>query len=154
MSGFGGAIGTLMPLGSGKLGMVLYNIGTELKGTTASGNAVKEVIPMYFGIGYAQKIDTTQLPIIGGIVGSFEFEGDVKFQHNDPYKNIYVGIEKKFLQDVVTLRGGLHQGYPTAGVAIDAWILHLQYAFYTEELGDKVGANPQTYHAVELGLLF
>jgi len=154
MTGIGADIGTLMPLGSGQFGMVISNIGSELKGTTPSGNAVTETLPMHLSLGYAQELDASGLPVIGGLLGSFDAEADVKFEHQDMYKNIYFGVEKKILNEAVTLRAGLHQGFPSVGLAVDAWILHMQYAYYTEEAGEKVGDDPQSYHAFEIGILF
>ena len=40
------------------------------------------------------------------------------------------------------LRGGFNQGYPTAGVGLDLWILKLDYAYYGEELGLAPGQLP------------
>ena len=87
-------------------------------------------------------------------MGEFEAGADVKFQYNDMYKNIFMGIEKTVLSDTVKLRAGLHQGYPTIGVGLDIAFFHTQYAYYTEERGDKVGDNPVSYHGFDLGFYF
>ncbi len=153
LTGIGGDVGALMPLGTGKLGVVLYNIGSTLSGTTPSQNAVTKTIPMFVGIGYAQTIDASSIPLVGGLLGSFDAGADVKFQYNDMYKNIYLGVEKQLFGDFIKLRAGLHQGYATAGLGLDAFIFHIQYAYYTEEKGLKVGNNPESYHGLEIGIL-
>jgi hypothetical protein len=154
MSGFGGNVGALVPFGNGHIGAVIYNLGTPLTGTTASGNSVSETLPVFLGMGIAQTIDGGSLPLVGSLIGDFSAAADLRLQYSDMYKNIFLGVEKSVLGGAIKVRAGLYQGYPTVGLGVDTFLCHAQYAFYTEELGDHVGDNPVSYQGIELGFLF
>ncbi len=55
------------------------------------------------------------------------------------------------LSRVFKLRGGLYQGYPTAGFGIGSAI---NYAFYGRELGEYAGDDPQLSHTLAFVLRF
>ncbi len=147
LAGISGDLGLLMAFGDAHLGMVLYNVGTPLSGTTSSGNAVKETLPMFVGVGWVQPVD---LPVLG----KMDLAGDLKLKHSDLYKDVFLGVEKALFGGGVTLQAGLRQGYPTVGIGLQIFIVHFQYVYYTEELGAKIGDNPQSYHGLEINLAF
>ncbi len=72
---------------------------------------------------------------------------------DDFYKRIHMGGEFKF-PSIVTVRAGLNQGYPTFGLGIDFWIMEINYAFYTEEIGVVSGQKADDIHVVQLALGF
>jgi hypothetical protein len=49
-------------------------------------------------------------------------------------------------------RLGLHQGYPSAGFGVDFYVVELNYAYYTEELGAYSGQIPDSRHILELSI--
>ena len=51
---------------------------------------------------------------------------------------------------LLRLRGGLYQGYPTAGVGINLWLIKLDVVYYARERGEKLGYAPEDNVAVEL----
>ncbi len=153
LSGIGGDVGAMMPVGEGNFGAVLYNLGSSLSGE-AVGRTLTEQLPMHLGIGYAQPVNLDFIPFVGSYVGTLDTAIDLKLLNNDMYKNIYMGVEKKILGDVLSLRGGLHQGYPTLGLSVDLMVIKFNYAYYTEEFGAKLGYEPQSFHGIETVLLF
>ena len=66
-------------------------------------------------------------------------------------KRFNIGLEIGFW-DRIFLRTGLHQGYVTAGAGIDLWLLRLNYAYYTEEMGAYPGNAPDARHVLELNI--
>ncbi|MDR2885145.1 MAG: hypothetical protein LBV09_08555, partial [Deferribacteraceae bacterium] len=72
-------------------------------------------------------------------------------EDSDWGKRVNFGAEVRFW-DTIALRGGFHQGYPTYGVGLDLWILTVDYAFYTEEVGAYAGQQKDNRHALEFAL--
>lgn len=64
-------------------------------------------------------------------------------------KRVNLGVEVGFWNRLF-VRGGLHQGYFTAGAGVDLWAIRLNYAYYTEEMGAYAGQFRDTRHAIEL----
>ena len=65
-------------------------------------------------------------------------------------KKIHTGIELDF--PVIALRGGLSQGYYTAGASIDLWLLQLDAATYGVELGEYPGQHEDRRYIVQLSI--
>ena len=51
---------------------------------------------------------------------------------------------------LLRLRGGFYQGYPTAGVGVNLWLIKLDAVYYGRERGSKLGYEPEDNVAVEL----
>jgi hypothetical protein len=51
---------------------------------------------------------------------------------------------------LLRLRGGLYQGYPTAGIGVNLWLIKLDAVYYGRERGPKLGYSPEDNVAVEL----
>lgn len=66
-------------------------------------------------------------------------------------KRLHVGMEADLIR-ILTLRAGLNQGYLTYGALIDLWILQLEYAAYTEEVGAYAGQKKDQRHVFQLVL--
>jgi hypothetical protein len=78
------------------------------------------------------------------------------FDEDDDWgKRINMGaelnIDQPFIRHV-NFRCGLHQGYPTIGLGFDFYILELNYAYYTEELGAYAGQFPDSRHVLEISI--
>ena len=66
-------------------------------------------------------------------------------------KRVSIGAEVVFFERLF-LRTGLHQGYWTAGIGMNIWILRINYAYYTEELGAYAGQFADKRHVLEVVL--
>lgn len=71
----------------------------------------------------------------------------------DLYKRVHLGTELRFPK-ILSLRGGVNQGYFTAGLTLDFWILKLDGAIYTEEVGTYAGQRDDLRYAVQASLGF
>ncbi|HZR47559.1 MAG TPA: hypothetical protein VFA47_12680 [Candidatus Manganitrophaceae bacterium] len=71
----------------------------------------------------------------------------------DLYKRTHLGAEVRFPK-VLSVRAGINQGYLTAGIGIDLWIVALSYATYAEELGASSGQRADRRHIAQLSLGF
>lgn len=68
---------------------------------------------------------------------------------SDPRLRTHFGTELDVLGTVgVTM--GLNQGYPTAGCFLDLHFVRLDFAMYTEEMGDRAGEQPDTRYVFRL----
>jgi hypothetical protein len=61
--------------------------------------------------------------------------------------HVHLGAEVDLT--MLRLRGGLYQGYPTLGIGFNLWLIKIDAAYYTEELGDKLGHSPEDNIALE-----
>ncbi len=161
-SGFGADLGALIPVASGNIGVVIHNIATSLSGSRSiSGNATakdfSETLPFSATMGYAQTFNLSSTPYLGWLLGKFDGAIDyalISETDTGTFQRLHMGLEKKILWDTVHFRMGLNQGYPTFGLGIHLFVLHVQYAYFTEEKGQNIGDNPQTSHVAELCILF
>lgn len=64
-------------------------------------------------------------------------------------KRVNIGAEVGFFNRIF-LRTGLHQGYWTAGAGVNIWLLRINYAYYTEELGAYAGQYADERHVIEV----
>lgn len=71
----------------------------------------------------------------------------------DLYKRTHLGAEVRFPK-ILSVRAGISQGYLTAGVGVDLWIVALSYATYAEELGAFSGQRADRRHIAQLSLGF
>ncbi len=67
----------------------------------------------------------------------------------DQAKRLHAGAELR-LPKILSLRGGINQGYLTAGVTLNLWLLQLAYATYAEEVGAYAGQRGDRRHLAQL----
>ena len=155
VTGFGIDLGLLTPFDfygqAGTFGMAIRNIAGTLNGnkkvlTESQSVAVELPVSTIVGI-----VMTPTVPY----VGEFELAADYHlYPSRSFFTGLYMGLEKKFFGNLVSFRTGLSQGYPVFGAGLDLTIFHLNYAYFSKELGDVAGKDPISYHMVELGFLF
>jgi hypothetical protein len=71
----------------------------------------------------------------------------------NPRKRTHVGAELGVL-GAVGVTAGLNQGYPTAGLYVDLYVVRFDVGAYTEEVGDRVGTRPDTRYFFRLSAGF
>ncbi|MGH7274217.1 MAG: hypothetical protein ACREIQ_07170 [Nitrospiria bacterium] len=95
--------------------------------------------------------------IIGLISTSWVVEVDDLTQQVDAeedfYKRVHLGTELRFPK-ILSLRGGVNQGYFTAGLTLSYWILRLDGAIYTEEVGTYAGQVDDQRYAAQISVGF
>lgn len=72
---------------------------------------------------------------------------------SDRGKRLHAGAELRFPK-ILSLRGGISQGYMTAGFSISLWLIKLAYATYAEEVGAHAGQRGDRRHLAQLTLGF
>ncbi len=60
-----------------------------------------------------------------------------------------VGVEF-LLSGLIALRGGMHQGYPTAGVSLVTSFINIDWAYFGKELGTYPGQSPEWNHRLSI----
>lgn len=155
LNGLAFDIGMLRPLhfwgSEGQWGLTVRNLGGSLSGDKeVNGETIDsdQTLPvtMTAGLGI-----TKDLPF----VGNTDLYADWKFMSPDNgiYKNLYFGAEKQVLK-YLNLRGGVHQGYIVGGFGFSFYLIHMDYAYFVEELGEKVSYDPNPMHVFQIGFLF
>jgi len=69
-------------------------------------------------------------------------------------QRLNLGAEKNILSNIISLRCGLHQGYPTFGLGLKLLFIEGDYAYFTRELGTRPGQFAESTHRLQLGLDF
>lgn len=64
-------------------------------------------------------------------------------------KQLHMGAELT-VANMLGISGGLNQGYPTAGVYCDLYLVRIDLGIYTEETGTKAGTRPDTRYLFRL----
>ena len=134
-------------------GLTFRNIGANFTATkTINGvsQKVKVQIPFESVIGLGL---TTPTSFLGVTSVTWALDYAVISVDKSFFKNTHLGLEAMvFNWDWLKLRGGLNQGYVVGGVGISWGILHLDYAYNQEALGDEVGINSYDYHLISIGI--
>jgi hypothetical protein len=134
-----------------RMGLTANNLGTNALGDAAD---LPWSLTLSFGLSPSVEIPSfcelkTDI-LLDFIDITYHFEED-----QDVGKRINAGIElwlDTWTLRVLKLRGGLHQGYPTLGIGIDADIVRVNYAHYSEEIGAYAGQRRDTRHVFEIVL--
>lgn len=66
------------------------------------------------------------------------YEDEENIEDDTLWKNIHLGGEISLLK-ILKLRGGINQGYFTAGAGLDLFLLQVNAAYYSRELGNYAG---------------
>ncbi len=81
-------------------------------------------------------------------VVELNWQGDNEFKNN-PNNAAQINLSKVrfgvefLLSRLVALRGGISQGYPSAGIGLKTSFLSLEWAYFGRELGTYPGQNPE-----------
>lgn len=67
------------------------------------------------------------------------------------WKNLSLGAEVELFR-FIALRGGLNQGYATLGLGLDLFIVEIDAAVYSRELGEDVGERQQMGAVIEFAI--
>lgn len=113
-----------------------------------AANTLLAVEPSFrFGVGYT----LPQIP--GGLVKesgvSIDYVGNQRPDINQAFfAHLRVGAQVKI--KVLSVRAGLHQGYPTVGGGLSLGFMDLDYAYFGVEQGRYPGQLPSWHHAAQL----
>ncbi len=86
-------------------------------------------------------------------VDNWIHERFVEKKKNTLWTKLYMGFSAKSL-GILTIRGGLMQGYPTFGLGIDLAILQMNFAYYTVERSSIPGFNPESSILVNFSMIW
>ncbi len=135
------------------LGFVVKNIGSQLSGnkTLADGSIVKvrENLPLTTVVGLGFKTDAWFFEEY-----TWAIDYDVISAQNNFYQKIHAGVETGLFNGLIKLRGGINQGYLVGGLGLNLWILHIDYAYNKESVGNQIGLDENGYHLLNIGLYF
>ena len=100
--------------------------------------------PMSLDVGLAWEYDELWWihPTIAlDFVDLIGFKDDTSFTFRSFIKHVNFGLELGFLEDHLVIRGGLSQGYLSAGLTVDLWAFKIDAAYYWREFGSVVGTK-------------
>jgi len=148
--GFGFDAGLIYTFPSNPLG---WNTGLDI-GVVAQdllGELDGYVIPN-IKIGAITQLPTSLFPLDCDL--AVEFTDLFNRQGVGLVQRLNLGAEKKILANIICLRGGFHQGYPTFGLGLKLLFIEADYAYFTRELGTRPGQFAESTHRLQLGLDF
>lgn len=131
-----------------RAGISLLDI-TDLNFQDSAGKGRK--IPMRGNLGISLN---PSVPYVSDLILALDYQDFMHnyVQDNSTWKRVHAGAELGLLRRHLLLRGGINQGYPTAGVDIDLWLLKFGYTYYSEEMGAYAGQDKDTRHIAQLSI--
>lgn len=153
-NGFGVDVGALFVLSDAwRFGLVLRDVaGTSLSGDldpTVAGDEKRE-IPFSAALGAAHwrpELWSFQDVTLAADIAPIGRGGNL-------FRNLHLGFEGSLPWLGYKLRLGLNQGYLTVGHNFQLGPLQLEYAFYQEEFGFKLGDDADARHLLSMTLRF
>ncbi len=145
--GFAIDVGLLYPVA----GKRQTTIGVSLQNIIGGDLGIAGELPFQINLGISQKRMIGEEPIL---VAADLMDLTMNIgEDRSLFKRIHLGVEYRF-PEVLTVRTGLYQGYPSFGTTIDLWLAKLDYAYYTEEIGAFSGQTGDSRHAIQLSIGF
>jgi len=125
------------------VGLVLQNMGSiDGESFTPSIN-----------VGAAYNFSTiAALPLIRNLTVTGDYRDFFNQKGVSFFNHLHLGAELGLLN--FAFRAGVNQGYFTAGAGFNLAIIHLEYAYYGQELGRAPGWNPDINHMLQLKIGF
>lgn len=123
-----------------RLGLNIQNAGsTQLKQVDpdegeASGG---RTLPQKVNLGSAYEVKTK----MSSLLFLFDYHDIAGATETSTFKRLHLGGEMSFARFFGVV-GGLNQGYPTAGLYLNLYVLRLDLGAYTQEVGGAAGVRP------------
>lgn len=166
LSGSGLAIdfGTIVDYGPWSFGMSFRDLGGtkfaykyENLDTGVTGDVTDDYrIPMTMSTGFGFHPDLGLLKWIIDPTFNIEYQ-HVFYQDPDNtpsfWTGVHAGTEIRVLR-FMKIRAGINQGYITAGFGVKVLFLDLNMAYFTREMGEYAGVNPNSGMALEFAIRF
>ncbi|MCK5153056.1 MAG: conjugal transfer protein TraF [Spirochaetales bacterium] len=157
-------LGAIIDMGPLSLGMSIRDVGGtkfiysyENMDTNETGDVDADYrIPMQIntGIGYH--------PDFGALAFFIDPTFTMEYQHvfyQDPentpsfWTGVHAGTEIRVLR-FIKLRGGINQGYFTAGIGAKLLFLDINMAYFTREMSEYAGVDPNSGMSLEVAIRF
>ena len=125
---------------------VLYTLAFDWPVKTQIGLTVQNLPEMDFGDAKDQQTQTNIGLALEKSLSKYKLLGALDYRDlthaigrdDDIPKRLHMGLELQ-LPKILSVRAGLNQGYVTYGLTFDFWIIKLDLASYTEEVGAHAG---------------
>jgi len=160
-------LGTIVEMGSLSFGMSVRDLGgtkfiyiSETADDYGSGNETDVTedyrIPMTVSTGFGYH------PNLGVLKWLIDPTFNVEYQHifyadpeNTPsfWTGVHAGTEIKVLR-FMKVRAGINQGYITAGIGAKILFLDINMAYFTREMGEYAGVDPNSGMSLEVAIRF
>ena len=118
-------------------GLVAHNVGgtkfSPLSSTTPVPDPLKQTVDLGFALQPGTKVSKFRL--LG------EYWDATNAISTDPYKKTHLGAELS-IQDVVGFTAGMSQGWSSAGIYVDFYVLRLDTGIYIQEIAERAGVRP------------
>lgn len=160
--------GTIVDFGSLSFGMSFRDIGgtkfyyeyenldTEVIGNVEDDFDVEYKIPMAISTGFGYHPDLGALKLIIDPTFNLEYQ-HVFYQDPDNtpsfWTGVHAGTEIRVLR-FMKVRAGINQGYITAGIGAKLLFLDINMAYFTREMGEYAGVDPNSGMALEVAIRF
>jgi hypothetical protein len=119
-------------------GVTVHNVGNTVviaEEKTSVDLDLKQTVDV--GLSFEPRTRTSAIKVLVDV-------HDVTSAYDDNiYKKLHLGGELSVL-GLVGVCGGVHQGYPTAGMYLDLPFFRFDFGMYTSEVGERVGTRPDT----------
>jgi hypothetical protein len=136
---------------------VLYTLAFNWPVKTHIGLTVQNLPEMDFGEAQDQQTQTNIGFALEKSFGKYKLLGALDYrdlthaigEDDDIPKRLHMGLELQ-LPKILSVRAGLNQGYFTYGLTLDFWIVKLDLASYSEEVGAHAGQREDRRYVGQL----
>ena len=136
---------------------VLYTLPFDWPVKTHIGLTIQNLPEMDFGKAQDQQTQTNIGLALEKRFSDYKLLGAVDYrdlthaieEDDDMPKRLHMGLEFQ-LPKILSLRAGLNQGYVTYGLTLDFWIVKLDLASYSEEVGAHAGQREDRRYVAQL----
>lgn len=131
-----------------KLGLHMENAGTTYLRSTEADTSPRR-LPQIVSIGGAYEV-TTKMDKLRVLFDFRDLSGHLE---KSVVKRLHLGTEMTIAR-LIGLSAGLNQGYPTAGMFVNLYVLRADVGTYTQEIGSAAGIRADQRYFLRLTLGF
>lgn len=102
------------------------------------------------GLAYRPLAAIPLLPLAKSILLAADVEDLFNYEGNSFFNKVHLGAQLKLPFFPFTFRAGINQGYPTLGLGLNLLLIKVDYAYYSQELGDAPGVVRDSNHALQI----
>ncbi|MGD9223952.1 MAG: conjugal transfer protein TraF [Desulfobacteraceae bacterium] len=136
---------------------VLYTPPFDWPVETHIGLTIQNLPEMDFGQAQDQQTQTNIGLALEKRFGNYKLLGALDYrdltsaieEDDDIPKRLHMGVELQ-LPKILSVRAGLNQGYVTYGLTLDIWLIKLDFAAYSEEVGAHAGQREDRRYVGQL----
>lgn len=143
-TGFGLDVGALYKLSP------MLDVGVVFQDLIADIEGDSPPINFKVGVAYRPMGGIPMFPFSKSLLLAADVEDLFNYGGDSFFNKVHLGAQLKLPFFPFTFRAGINQGYPTFGLGLNLLLIKVDYAYYSQELGDAPGTIRDSNHALQV----